>query len=327
MVLAPRARFAPIDWLKAAAIVAVTVTHAIPDAFNPIASRWDQIAGALTAFHVPGFLFAAGFLACRHGPVAWRGVGRRLTRVLGPYLVASVIVLLLGYGKAPTLRRFVFHLVTGSVLGIYYFVPVMACCLLTLPVTSRLGTGRLVALIGTLVGYAHVAWRDPSWRLTDAFFWQIRDLLLQFHLGHFTLGVLAARHLSAWTAPGPRTPSALLLAGGIVVVGYAWLAYAGSVLVWEPLAHTAYLLGWIGIFVALARGPAPAAVRFLSDATLTIYLYHYLVYPFVVPALRSAVGAPAQLALTSALGVAFGALVALTAHRVLGSRSRASFGW
>jgi surface polysaccharide O-acyltransferase-like enzyme len=93
------------------------------------------------------------------------------------------------------------------------------------------------------------------------------------------------------------------------------------------LIHTAYLLGLVGVIASLApAGPAPAPVRFLSEATLTIYLYHLMVYPLVMPQARLLLDPPLRFVLMSALGLAFGTLVVVAGRRGLGRRSRLLLG-
>jgi peptidoglycan/LPS O-acetylase OafA/YrhL len=324
---AARVRFPTIDYIKAAAIVAVTMTHAVPDLFDPGTSRFDRVAASLTCFHVPAFLLAAGLLATRAGPVGWHGVRDRLQRVLVPYLIATVVALLTGLWTPTTPRMFVFRVVTGSGLGIYYFVPVLACCIVLLPLLSRLRTAVLAMLTATLGIYAEIAWHQPAWRLTHEFFWQIRDVFLQFHLGHFLLGVLAARGMPALRGFQARWPGLILTVSAVGVAWFVWLAATESPWAWQPLVHTAYLLGLVGVIASLApAGPALAPVRFLSEATLTIYLYHLMVYPLVMPQARLLLDPPLRFVLMSALGLAFGTLVVVAGRRGLGRRSRLLLG-
>ena len=320
-------RYAAIDHLNAMAIVAVCVTHAMPSVFEPGTTAVDRLVTAMLSFHVPAFLFAAGFLATRRGPVGFGQVRARLQRVLVPYFLASLVALLLGLWATPTLRRLVFHLVTGSALGIYYFVPVLAFCLLTLPLVSRLPTLPLTALVLVLACYSVLAERDPDWRLTTALFWQIRDVLLQFHLGHFLMGVIAARQLPTLRGARERVAPLVAAVSILAIAAFAWTAASGSPWMWAQVGRAAYLLGIIGLTVtAVPRGVAPAPIRFLSDATLTIYLYHHMIYPFVLPELRTVLPPATAAIVTAMLGVALGSAVALAGRVLLGGASRSLVG-
>jgi fucose 4-O-acetylase-like acetyltransferase len=321
-------RYPAIDYLKAAAIVAVTVTHAIGNFFNVNVSPLNKVASVSVAFHVPAFLFAAGFLSARSAAVTPRELGRRLQRLLGPYLVASVVTLVLGYWKADTLRRVVFRLVTGSAMGIYYFVPVLAACYVLLPAVSRMRTRSLFGLVVALLVYAHLTWLDPTWRLTTGFFWGVRDVLTQLHFGNFILGILAARwlaELSRIRTHRPYLAIAVCVVGIVTYVGKAALDFPHG---WGPVGRMGYMLTVAGFFACLVPNrPAPAPIRFLSDATLTIYLYHLLVHPLLTPAMRATLGTPLRVVILSALGVALGSLIALGGRRLFGRQSRLLVGY
>jgi len=320
-------RYAAIDHLKALAIVAVCVTHALPNVLVASTTPAERIATAMASFHVPAFLFAAGFLATRRGRVDTRSVGAQLKRVLVPYLLASLVAIVLLRWQVVTLRHVCFWLATGSTIGIYYFVPVLACCLVTLPVASRLGIVPLAGVITALAAYAWLAWQDPAWRLVHGFFWSIRDVLTQFYFGHFLLGVLGARLLPQVRRLHARAAPLCLVAALLAITGFAWLAAGQALAMWAPLARAGYLLGVIALIaVIVPRGVAPGPVRVLSEATLTIYLYHYLIYPALLPRLRAALPSGIAVTVMAACGLALGVAVAWAGRRILGGRSRVLIG-
>jgi peptidoglycan/LPS O-acetylase OafA/YrhL len=72
--------------------------------------------------------------------------------------------------------------------------------------------------------------------------------------------------------------------------------------------------------LASARRPVPRAVRALADATLTVYLYHIMVYV----GLRYLAGTPPALRVPAlvALGIAGGLALAFGGRALLGRRAR-----
>jgi len=320
-----RSRLPALDYVKAAAIVAVALTHAVPF-FDGGVTDTGMLAFALTGFHVPAFLLVSGFLSRAEAPVGWRHVAERLRRILPPYFVATAVVWMLGWVRFPTVRKFVFKIVTGASLGHFYFIPILAFCFLLLPILSRL-TGAQLLVTGVALGGLTVAmWMEPAWRLTEIWFWQVRDPVLQFHVGYFLLGVLAARYRRALVDAFARHATAIGLAAGIGIIGFACVAAAQSPWAAHPLVRIAYTLAVIGLIVALTpHRPAPAAVRFLSNATLTIYLYHWLVYPPLTP-LVTPMSLGLRMLVLAGAGLSFGTLVVVVGRRLLGKRSHLLLG-
>ena len=320
-------RYAAIDHLKTMAIVSVCITHAMPNVLQGMTpTSAERIATVMLSFHVPALLFAAGFLAAagrrNAGPV-----GAQLKRILVPYLVASIVAIVLLRWRVVTLHQVAFWLATGSAIGIYYFIPVLVCCLATLPIIARLGAFALGGVLIVLAIYASLAWHDPSWRLTQGFFWHIRDVLMQFHLGYFLLGVLGARLAPRLRRLRDRAAPLCVAAALLAIAAYAWLVAGENLAMWAPLARAGYLLGVVGLIATMVpRGVAPGPVRFLSEATLTIYLYHHMLYPALLPQLRAALPPGLAAVAAAACGVALGAAVAWTGRRLLGTRSRVLIG-
>ena len=75
----------------------------------------------------------------------------------------------------------------------------------------------------------------------------------------------------------------------------------------------------------MPRRPAPAAVRFLSDTTLTIYLYHWFAYLAVMPRLGP-MPLGLRMVLLAGVGLAFGSSIAVAGQRLLAGRSRLLLG-
>jgi peptidoglycan/LPS O-acetylase OafA/YrhL len=321
-----RSRLPALDYVKAAAIVAVALTHAVPGFFDEGMTDIALLALLLTGFHVPAFLFVSGLLSRAETPIGWPRVAERLGRILPPYVVATTIAWMLGLVIFPTPRKFVFTIVTGATFGHFYFVPIMVFCFVLLPLLSRLTAPLLILTAVTLMGLAEAMWMTPGWRLAEMFFWQIRNPVLQFHVGHFVLGIIASRYRSRLVRAFVGHAPTLGLATGVGLLGFVWLAGAHPLFAAHPLARTTYTLTVIAFITALTSNrPAPAAVRFLSDATLTIYLYHWFAYLALMPLLGPMPLGLRMLLLTS-VGLGFGTLVAMAGRRLLGSRSRLLLG-
>jgi peptidoglycan/LPS O-acetylase OafA/YrhL len=189
-------RLPALDYVKALAIAAVTVTHGSPFFDDPRFTDLDRFTTALTAFQIPAFLFVSGFLSDTGTASGLALLRRRLFRIVPPYVVATLVAWACGAWTFATLRRFVFVMVTGGAVGIYYYVPVLVLCTLLVPLWSRLGTRTLIAITLVLFVYAEAAWLRPGWRLTDNFYWAMRDPFGRFYLGHFLLGIVAARAMA-----------------------------------------------------------------------------------------------------------------------------------
>jgi hypothetical protein len=124
-----------------------------------------------------------------------------------------------------------------------------------------------------------------------------------------------------------RAAPLCLVAALLAVAGFAWLAAGQKLAMWAPLARAGYLLGVIALIATIVpRGVAPGAVRFLSEATLSIYLYHQLIYPALLPPLRTALPSGLAAVVMAGCGLALGVAVAWTGRRVLGRRSHVLLG-
>ncbi|MCC6763047.1 MAG: acyltransferase [Deltaproteobacteria bacterium] len=325
--MTPSDRLPAIDVIKAASIVAVLLTHGVPGFFDRPLTPSELAALLLTGFHVPAFLFVAGLSSHADSPVGWRRVADRWRRLLPPYFVVTAVTWLAGLVEFPTPRRFVFKIVTGATFGHFYFVPVLAFCFLCLPVLSRLSTRGLLVLAGAIAIGAEMLWAHPAWRLSDMLFWQVRNPILQFHLGYFVLGVAADRHRRR-IARIDRHARPAVLAGSIVGISlFVWLAATTPESVSHPTVRVAYNLTAIAFLASVARPRiVPAAVRFLSDATLTFYLYHWFAYLALMPSLEESLPLVARMLILTGTGLAFSTVVTLVGRWTLGRYSRVLLG-
>jgi len=320
--------------------VAVVFTHA--GRAGLAFSGWSAdfvLTSLWTRFQVPAFLFVSGFLYARAEGLRAPEVGRRTKRILEPYLVASLVALALAWVAVPAMRfpppvggvgEVLWRLVSGSALGIYYYVFLVVVSFLLMWPLSR--AGRAGAWLPVIVGAFLVlaidrhwmvapAWHISSWLPGDTLFWRVRDPFDKFHLGYFAAGWLAALHLPAlrrWA--DTRAPLLWCLCAVGVVWGWLSLTLMSPV----PLggfARVIYTFAVIGgVTLATRSRPAGPWVRFLGDTSLCLYLYHRIFQLLVQPATDALppvlrIGGQVAVGLLCAVGVAWAGRRLLGADR------------
>jgi surface polysaccharide O-acyltransferase-like enzyme len=315
----PSARYAALDWLRVAAIIGVVMHHSGPELMRSDVERY--VRSMLVAFDIPVFLFASGFLYFRPRPIPTRELGRRGIRVLIPYGVASALVWLSGLRTPDGLSDVVFRLLTGSALGIYYYVFLIAVSILLIWPLSRLHRRHVLALALCAHIYPMVAAVVPELSVGADMFWALRNPLF-YSWAYFLTGWAVAAYLEDIDRVRRAWPVPLWLVGigGIAL----WMINGGNWL-GVPLisnGRAVYSLSVILVFsLALGGRPPPRLILFIGQAGFTIYLYHL----FIVDPLRAAwVAWPWMLSvpLLTVIGVGGPALIALAARRLLGERSR-----
>jgi peptidoglycan/LPS O-acetylase OafA/YrhL len=318
----PRARLFALDHLKALAIVAVVFTHAGSGAW--IREGIDLVLTRLwTPFHVPSFLFTSGFLYAAREPIRARAVGRRLRRILVPYLLASGVAIAVGVAE-PVLADagdVAFALATGSTLGVYYYIFLFCLCLPLLWPLSRAPVTAIALLWAACVALTVLQEIEPRRWAATSIFWAMRNPFEHFALGYFLSGWLAslyAERIAALHASWPRALFWLCCAGAVIgAIGNPTILRFGRE--WPRIL---YSFSVIGLVAQLAGRRAPGgAVRFLSEATLGLYLYHYILQLAADP--WSAGWPPALRILAQvAIGLGGATLLLLAARQLLG-RERA----
>jgi fucose 4-O-acetylase-like acetyltransferase len=266
-----RSDVAAVDWLKVVAIVAVVMSHSGPFALGPLPplERWLRVI--LPTFHVPVFLIVSGYLHAATRPVTWAVFVRRVRRVLGPYVVATVIVTALGYPPVDSLWHLPRRLLLGDTFGIYYFVPVWILCTLTGILWSRLSERTLVASVAALAAATYLRGQTVT-RGSISFYWALRDPFLQGWLLCYLLGWCARRN--GWDAWLWRHRRRGIAAG--VALAAPWLMWAVLGVAPAPLSRVAYATGVACVvFVVLTRRP-PRLVRTIASETFLIYLWHFV---------------------------------------------------
>lgn len=319
------ARVHAVDWIKAAAILAVIATHSGFDFFRDDVTRWDVVLRqSWTSFHVPAFLIVSGYLYRRTAAVDLAHVGARLWRILPPYFVATVFVQAIGYADVQDLGDVAFQLVTGSAVGIYYYVVLLTLCTLLVWPLSRMSSATVLTLLGVFTAYSVAAGFLPGLHTTEAWFWSVRNPLEFYYLGYFLAGWSAAAYApqlaTAFLAARATSWVAILLgiSGGIALNLWSGI---GTLSLDERVAIIAiYTFCAVGGIAALtATRPPPAFVRLLSEATFTLYLYHRLLQQALLP--QTAGWPPAlRIAVLFSVGLAGGALVWWLGRRLLGER-------
>jgi fucose 4-O-acetylase-like acetyltransferase len=328
-------RLASIDYVKAAAITAVVWTHAGPAPWHAGYAPLDwQLRFGWTAFQVPAFLVVAGFLYHQPRAVPLSALGPRLRRIAFPYLIACAVAQLGGFTTARSWRAATLQVLTFSSIGIYYFIGVLALCIALVWPVSRIDRGRLCVLPPALfvVASACEAYGRHLYLLplvggfTGVNLVQLCSLVL-YPIVYFLCGWLAAQFRAQLRPIFEKGKLVVLFVG---VAGIAvWIAAKlgdEAPLRFEGAARVVYTLCVIGVLiVATRRAPVPSAIRFLSDASLGIYLYHimfqFTLQPYLVkwaPAIR--------IPFAVAFDLAGGVGVCLLARRLLGARARALFG-
>lgn len=326
-------RLPAIDFVKAAAIVAVALTHSGLPPWVREHSSWDYwLCSVLVNFQVPAFLFVSGFLYYRPDPVPGRVVAQRLMRIVVPYLVASAVAYGLGFARAHDPREILFQLATASTLGIYYFIFLLAMFVPTIWGLSRLRPEQLLALcaglwviaVATEI-YAHARIIDPQRPPTlEGLFWLARSPF-NFTYAMFVTGWVAAPRAARLRSIAARHPVPVLASNlaaiGLFVVGaVAWpWANAGTL----RMLYTFGVIGTIGIF--LGASPVPRLVRFLSTASLGLYLYHHMAQIPLQPYVRSW-PPPARILAVAAAGLLGSGLVCALGTALLGRRARVLLG-
>ena len=178
-------RYPEIDAIKAAGIVTIVLIHALRSPWDAGVSELERWLGHVTRFGVPGFLFASGFLYAG-APADSVTTGRRLRRLLAPYLVASAVAQLwrARAGLPHEGGSLLADLLLASSLGPYYYVLVIALLVLLCPLIARLPLPVLHAATGALVA--------SQWFVDAAsvgmlpLYWHLRSPLLWW--GYFALG-------------------------------------------------------------------------------------------------------------------------------------------
>ena len=183
----------------------------------------------------------------------------------------------------PTLVRsgadVVRQLLSASALGVYYYILLIAVCILVswpLSRSGRWGAWCVCACSFALtVGFDTGELTRPaswlaSWLGGSAIFWTMRDPLEQFFIGYFAAGWLASSYLPALRRFG-ATHRALAVGLGCAGVLFGWAAFLGFV---SSGSHSServvYSLAVIGLITLSThrRVAGPVVVRILAQVVV-----------------------------------------------------------
>ncbi len=266
-----------LDRVKGFAIVTVLWIHGF-QAFNVAKSVYVQRSAIICAWAVPAFFFASGWLHARDTKYPPGTLARWFRRIGIPYVIATIYITIFDarvFGYPISAPRFARDLLLGR--GIYYFVPVL---MFTMIVTMPLARSRRAAWIvcALLTPYMFMRMRyDPViWLLGGSWNVLMRSpfRLAPFFMTGWACGLTRPttiahwRPVIAWVAPVAWLVLMLVLSAKFATQP------AGYWPMWAQAVFGGMILSAIASFVCASVRPASAAVRWLSDATFPLYLYH-----------------------------------------------------
>ena len=322
----PRDRRVEIDALKTAGILTIVLIHSMRTYWDPSISTLEVWIGHATRFGVPAFLCASGFLYATTSPVPLTVTAGRARRILVPYLVASLAAQLFRYwrGQLPETGAIWSDLLIGATFGPFYYVFVIAMLLLVTPGFAHLSRRTIAICAGVSLA--------TQWPVDTAYFgtlplaWHLRNPLLWWP--YFLLG---------WSVRLYATPLASFVERRRPVLVPCLIASVGLLPYASTLGGTASLLvvrtaAWLDVYAILALiavathglPRSPAWLRFLSDATYAIYLFHLF---FLMP-VRDHLALPeghaelGPIALPWLAGLLGSLLLVVAARALLGRSSR-----
>jgi len=329
-------RWGGVDWIKAAAILAVIAQHSGIE-FMPMTPFEKLVRTHASAFHVPAFFVVSGFLYAGYGPIDGATLRRRLIRLLVPYAIASLLVQLcftlpppardsvellpqlfgLTVDPAVPATGGVLRLLTASSLGIYYFVMLMLFFQLLSWPLSRLSPRAIAILLIVAVTYLVLWAQEPLFRTSYNFFWEIRNPLHSWHF--FLAGWLVRLHWQPLRDLFRRNRAQVVVAAVAGIFVYA-VAMRAEQLAASRLYRTVYTFSVIALILAwFGERRVPAPVRFLSESTFAIFLYHRF-FQLLVDRYTADWHDVARFCALFAVGVAGGVLLSAAGRRLLGAR-------
>lgn len=259
-----------------------------------------RLVEQLIAFTVPAFLFVSGYFIAfatgREPLVArWAGVGRRLGTLLIPYLVWSTVLLLEPFlrGERETPARYLKIFLTGRASDPYYYIPLLAQCLVLAPLLIEAGrrhwkalliAAGLVQLSVQAVRYPMtldvaspairtLSYGTPNWFVASKIFW-------------FTFGVVVGLHLESFQKFVSRHHRRFaVLAVGLVPIGIwewerllgaapgDWIGYFDTLL--DSVYAAAFILAFMGL--TISRGWVAERIEEIGSRSYGVFLVHSVV--------------------------------------------------
>jgi len=291
--LAARERRLDLDRAKGLAILLVVAGHIVAAAPPPGAEWWDWPRSALYSFHMPFFLYLSGYVAWLSGGIAfpasetWRHAARRAQRLLLPFFLLGVVVLLgkllaqevvhvdnRASGLLSGLRDLVVTTEDSPATFIWFLLVLFLCSVLAPPVWRGAGVPGLLG-----AGLVLMALDPPALFYLDRF---------ARHALFFAVGVAVAAREAAWLPLFVAWQKAW------------WAAFAASLAAalagWLPGDWSLLVCGITAIpaLHGLVRGPVFARLSWplaLGRYTMAIYLFNVIAIG-VVKAALIALGVP-----------------------------------
>jgi fucose 4-O-acetylase-like acetyltransferase len=288
-----RERRLDLDRAKGFAILLVVAGHIVAAAPPPGAEWWDWPRSALYSFHMPFFLYLSGYVAWLSGGIAfpasetWRHAARRAQRLLLPFFLLGVVVLLgkllaqevvhvdnRASGLLSGLRDLVVTTEDSPATFIWFLLVLFLCSVLAPPVWRVAGVPGLLG-----AGLVLLALDPPALFYLDRF---------ARHALFFAVGVAVARQEASWlpifVAWQPACWAAFAMSLAAALAG--WLPGDWALLVCGLAA--------IPALHGLVRGPVFARLSWplaLGHYTMAIYLFNVIAIG-VVKAALIALGVP-----------------------------------
>lgn len=168
-----------------------------------------RLIDQLAFFGVPAFLFVSGFfIAIATGSnektVSWKIVGNRIKKLLPPYFLWSLVIILVDglLGQTYSLQSIIKALITGGVAPPFYYVPVLIQLLILSVFLVPLSRARpklmfvftlLLQIPVTIATYTSILEKGAAdtglffsifrdWHLPGYVFWFVLGLVVKFHL-------------------------------------------------------------------------------------------------------------------------------------------------
>ena len=327
-------RFFEVDAIKGVGILLVVLIHSLRTSWDPGITSAEIWLGYMTRFAVPGFFAASGYLYATNQSIPGRVIGRRLLRIFFPYLVASVaaqIFFLVSSVPAPPGDPLWQVFLLASSFGAYYFVLMLALFIALSPGLARMGRRAVgfllipLLLVQVLIETGIIPPVNFFWHLRNPFLWA----------AYFVLGWWIRLHreaiVSALTAQRLRW---------VGFLGALWITLA-TVLAFGKLLPQVGVsaMAWLMILTSLGFGfvlaaereispPLMRPLRWLSDASYPIYLFHLFFLTVAAQEIRMAsrVFEPEKLFALWLCGIVGPMVIVSVGRKLLGPRSRTLLG-
>jgi hypothetical protein len=272
------------------------------------AQNLDQI-GALTyyslrvaeqaiIFAIPAFLFISGyFISFALGRIEankqWRVIFTRIKNLAIPFLIGSVLILVLDMllGNPYSVRDFLLTIITGKARIPYYYIPLLVQYLILSPILVSLARKRykLLLILTILVQLVTVSLRYVTFLKLDIPVLQpilfiTRQNLFPSRIFFFSFGIVIGLHFSQFKQKLIRVRWGLLVSLIVffvfgIVEWEALQRYSGEISIGqtETIIDSFYALAFILCFLAFERFVPPFSkqLEILGVMSYGIYLTHW----------------------------------------------------